>query len=96
MKAKIFGVSHLSLLLFCSSGIHAQQPMGTVGVQDATVAGALEVTNGRAVLVGTGQVCSGQGKEGSTPLTHVSSEEGVWWWLQSGRGLYEKGTRKMI
>src|SRR5271167_4034889 len=30
----------------------AQQPIGTVGVQDATVAGALEVTNGRAVLVG--------------------------------------------
>ena len=31
----------------------AQQPIGTVGVQDATVAGALEVTNGRAVLVGS-------------------------------------------
>jgi hypothetical protein len=30
----------------------AQQPIGTVGVQDATVAGALEVTNGKAVLVG--------------------------------------------
>jgi len=30
----------------------AQQPIGTVGVQDATVAGALVVTNGRAVLVG--------------------------------------------
>lgn len=30
----------------------AQQPIGSVGVQDATVAGALEVTNGRAVLVG--------------------------------------------
>jgi hypothetical protein len=30
----------------------AQQPIGTVGVQDATVAGSLEVTNGRAVLVG--------------------------------------------
>ena len=30
----------------------AQQPIGTVGVQDATVAGALEVTNGRAVLIG--------------------------------------------
>jgi hypothetical protein len=29
-----------------------QQPIGTVGVQDATVAGALEVSNGRAVLVG--------------------------------------------
>ncbi len=31
----------------------AQQPIGMVGVQDATVAGALEVTNGRAVLVGS-------------------------------------------
>ena len=31
----------------------AQQPIGTVGVQDATVAGALEITNGRAVLVGS-------------------------------------------
>jgi hypothetical protein len=31
----------------------AQQPIGTVGVQDATVAGALEVTNGQAVLVGS-------------------------------------------
>ncbi len=31
----------------------AQQPIGTVGVQDVTVAGALEVTNGKAVLVGS-------------------------------------------
>jgi hypothetical protein len=31
---------------------HAQQSIGTVGVQDATVAGALEVSNGRAILVG--------------------------------------------
>jgi hypothetical protein len=30
----------------------AQQQIGTVGLQDATVAGALEVSNGRAVLVG--------------------------------------------
>ncbi len=30
----------------------AQQPIGSVGVQDATVAGSLEVTNGRTVLVG--------------------------------------------
>jgi hypothetical protein len=29
-----------------------QQPIGTVGVQDTTVVGALEVANGRAVLVG--------------------------------------------
>jgi hypothetical protein len=35
------------------SGVaQAQQPIGTVGVQDATVAGAPEITNGRAVLVG--------------------------------------------
>ena len=35
------------------AGAMAQQaPIGTVGVQDATVAGALEVSNGRAVLVG--------------------------------------------
>lgn len=31
----------------------AQQPIGTVGVQDATIAGALEVTNGKAVLIGS-------------------------------------------
>jgi hypothetical protein len=30
----------------------AQQSIGTVGVQDATVAGALEVSNGQAILVG--------------------------------------------
>jgi hypothetical protein len=29
-----------------------QQPIGTVGVQDATIAGALEVSDGRALLVG--------------------------------------------
>ncbi|MCU1321891.1 MAG: hypothetical protein JWM43_1540 [Acidobacteriaceae bacterium] len=53
------GVSQL-LQLALLSGIglaqqslgFAQQPIGSVGVQDATVAGALEVTNGRAVLVG--------------------------------------------
>src|SRR5580692_11937877 len=33
-------------------GMQAQQSIGTVGVQDATVAGALEVSNGRAILVG--------------------------------------------
>jgi hypothetical protein len=35
----------------CGVG-RAQQTIGTVGVQDATIAGALEVSNGRAVLVG--------------------------------------------
>ena len=43
-------------LLFLLAGLaaaRAQQPIGTVGVQDATVAGALEITNGRALLVGS-------------------------------------------
>ena len=30
----------------------AQQPIGTVGIQNANVAGALEVSNGQAILVG--------------------------------------------
>ena len=41
-------------LLSGTAGIAmAQQSIGTVGIQDATVAGALEITNGRAVLVGS-------------------------------------------
>jgi hypothetical protein len=42
------------LAIECVAGAMAQQasPIGTVGVEDATVAGALEVSNGRAVLVG--------------------------------------------
>ena len=41
-------------VILCAAEARAQQPppIGTVGVQDATVAGALEVSNGRAVLVG--------------------------------------------
>jgi hypothetical protein len=39
----------------CSVG-WAQQPIGAVGVQDATVRGALEVNNGRAILVGSATV----------------------------------------
>jgi hypothetical protein len=34
----------------------AQQPIGAVGVQDATIRGALEVSNGRAMLVGSATV----------------------------------------
>lgn len=37
----------------------AQQPIGTVGVQDATVSGALEISNGQAVLVGNTTVKAG-------------------------------------
>jgi hypothetical protein len=47
--------AHRLILVFaigCGVGC-AQQPIGTVGVQDATVRGALEVTNGRAILVGS-------------------------------------------
>jgi hypothetical protein len=40
------------IAVMCGSAL-AQQPIGTVGVQDATVAGALEITNGQAVLVGS-------------------------------------------
>jgi hypothetical protein len=42
----------VTIAIVCGTA-RAQQPIGTVGVQDATVAGALEVTNGRAVLVGS-------------------------------------------
>ncbi len=45
------------LPIILTVGLRAQQPpIGTVGVQDATVAGALEVSNGRAVLVGNSTV----------------------------------------
>jgi hypothetical protein len=42
----------LVLAVLCGAA-WAQQPIGTVGVQDATVAGALVITNGRAILVGS-------------------------------------------
>jgi len=52
MKVQPFRICQLSLLLAGMSMAQAPQSIGTVGVQDATVAGALEVSNGRAVLVG--------------------------------------------
>lgn len=36
--------------------MRAQQPIGSVGVADATVTGALEVSNGRAILLGASTV----------------------------------------
>ena len=45
-------VSQIALCFGLGSLALAQQPIGSVGVQDATIAGALEVTNGRAVLIG--------------------------------------------
>lgn len=52
MKVQIFVACQISLLFAGISLAQDQQPIGSVGVQDATVAGALEVSNGRAVLVG--------------------------------------------
>ncbi len=52
MKANLYRIIRFSFLFLGMPPVHAQQPIGTVGVQDATVAGALEVTNGQAVLVG--------------------------------------------
>lgn len=46
------------LLVACTTS-QAQQPIGTVGVQDATVSGALEISNGQAVLVGNTTVKAG-------------------------------------
>jgi hypothetical protein len=49
-RSLIFPTVQIALL---SAAAMAQQPIGSVGVQDATVSGALEVTNGRAMLVGS-------------------------------------------
>jgi hypothetical protein len=43
----------LPLFALLAGAACAQQPVGSVGLQDATVAGALEVSNGQAVLVGS-------------------------------------------
>ena len=48
-----YDLSHCSRSRSSRRSAWRQQPIGTVGVQDATVAGALEVTNGRAMLVGS-------------------------------------------
>src|ERR1700753_2280902 len=52
MELQIFKLCGFSFLFVASSMAQTQQPIGTVGMQDATVAGALEVSNGRAILVG--------------------------------------------
>jgi hypothetical protein len=49
---RVCRISFVFLVFLGLSTAHGQQAIGTVGVQDATVAGALEVSNGRAVLVG--------------------------------------------
>jgi hypothetical protein len=52
MKVPLLKICELSFFFTALSMAQAQQSIGTVGVQDATVAGALEVSNGRAILVG--------------------------------------------
>ena len=53
MKFRRLRIWRLSFLFAGLSIAHAQdQPIGTVGIQNASVAGALEVSNGQAVLVG--------------------------------------------
>ena len=57
MKVQLFEVCRFFFLFAGLSMAQAQQQsIGTVGMQDATVAGALEVTNGRAILVGNSTV----------------------------------------
>src|SRR5882672_9268395 len=48
----IFGLACVSACSFAQT----QQSIGSVGIADATVAGALEVTNGRALLLGASTV----------------------------------------
>jgi hypothetical protein len=52
MKLQLFKSCGFSFLFVAASMAQTPQPIGTVGMQDATVAGALEVSNGRAILVG--------------------------------------------
>jgi hypothetical protein len=52
MKVRFFRMCVLSFVFAGLSMARAQQSIGAVGVQDATVAGALEVSNGRAILAG--------------------------------------------
>jgi hypothetical protein len=49
---RLIRICRLSSLFAGSLLAQTQQPIGTVGVQNATVAGALEVSNGRAILIG--------------------------------------------
>jgi hypothetical protein len=56
MKLRFLNAYRLSFLFAGMAMAQSQQPIGTVGMQDATVAGALEVSNGRAILVGSSTV----------------------------------------
>ncbi len=75
MKVPLFKICELSFFFAALSMAQAQQSIGTVGVQDATVAGALEVSNGRAILVGNTTVTA------KRPHRGYCSEPG---WLGEG------------
>lgn len=89
MNVLLFRICGLSFLLAGLSSAQAQQSIGTVGVQDATVAGALEVSNGRAILVGNATVTAkdrmaeialnrgGSVRVCATSGLHVTSGKGV-------------------
>ena len=53
MSFRLYKLGPLFLLFAGIAVGQGPQPIGTVGVQDATVAGVLEITNGRAILVGS-------------------------------------------
>src|ERR1700754_4146427 len=56
MSFRLCGISLLSLLWFMPAARAQQVPIGSVGLQDATVAGSLQVSNGRAVLEGASTI----------------------------------------
>jgi hypothetical protein len=58
-RTRQFGLAAVSAMCLLSAATQptvAQQAIGTVGIGDATVSGALEVTNGRAMLRGASTV----------------------------------------
>jgi hypothetical protein len=83
------GVAAVCLLAYCGAKSEAQQSIGTVGIADATVAGALEVSNGRAMLMGASTVTArdhtaeielkrgGSVKVCSTSGLHITAGKGV-------------------
>ncbi|MEO6805877.1 MAG: nuclease [Edaphobacter sp.] len=56
MRIRLSMVCQVFLFFVAATMAGAQQPIGTVGVQDATVTGALEVSNGQAILEGSATV----------------------------------------
>jgi hypothetical protein len=55
LNIRLYGLSLLAMLLIAPTA-GAQQTIGTVQMQDATVEGALRVTNGRAILEGASTI----------------------------------------